>query len=129
MAEESDPGVSTIELQEEFIQHMERGGRKVRLLAAVATVSGAYFAITYFLQLVVFPYVLGDRVQVVNLVDPGLMVAEAVSLAIALLWTYAGVRDLLFSSRMGRRIREIRDAQSKTAKDYGLTPRVSDRET
>jgi hypothetical protein len=126
MTEEMDPGVNMIEMQEEFIQHMERGGRKVRLLAVIATLAGAYFAINYFLQLVVFPYVLGITTQTVNLVDPGLIVVGVASLAISLLWSYAGVRDLVFERKMAKRIKEIRGLQAQLAEKYGLSSRSPD---
>ena len=129
MPEDKDPSVSVIELQEEFIQHMERGGRKIMLLAALATLAGAYFATSYFLQLVVFPYVLGITTQTVSLVDPGLMAVGAVSLAISLLWLYAGLRDLVFGRRMAKRIKEIRGLQSEAAKKYGLGPEGADRKS
>lgn len=121
MSEDKDPSVSMIELQEEFIQHMERGGRKITVLAVIATVAGAYFAVNYLLQLVVLPYGLGITTQTVNLVDPGLMAAGAVSLVVSLLWLYAGVRDLAFGRRMSERIKEVRELQSQAAAKYGLT--------
>ncbi|HKT21248.1 MAG TPA: hypothetical protein VJR06_01305 [Nitrososphaerales archaeon] len=124
MAEEEDPGVSMIELQEEFMQHMERGGRKITLLAVIATLAGAYFAVSYFLQLVIFPYVLGITTQTVNLVDPGLMAVGALSLVVSLLWFYAGFRDLLFGRKMGKRIREIRKLQALAAERYGLSEKA-----
>jgi len=74
----------------------------------------------YFLQLVIFPYVLGITSQTVNLVDPGLMGLEVVSLAIALLWLYAGLRDLVFQGRMAKQIKEIRSLQAQVARKYGL---------
>lgn len=120
MSEDKDPNVSMVELQEEFIQHMERGGRKITILAVIATVAGAYFGVNYFLQLVVFPYGLGIRTQTVNLVDPALMAVGAVSLAISLLWFYAGLRDIVFARKMARQIREIRGLQLQLAKKYGL---------
>lgn len=120
MPEDKDPNVSMIELQEQFIQHMERGGRKIRTLALIATVAGAYFAVNYFLQLVVLPYGLGITTQSVDLVDPGLVALGALSLAVSLLWLYAGVRDLMFGRRLARQIREIRDLQAHAAKEYGL---------
>ncbi len=120
MPEDKDPNVSMIELQEQFIQHMERGGRKIRTLALIATVAGAYFAVNYFLQLVVLPYGLGITTQTVDLVDPGLVALGALSLAVSLLWLYAGVRDLMFGRRLARQIREIRDLQAHAAKEYGL---------
>ncbi|MDG7008821.1 MAG: hypothetical protein JRN06_11415 [Nitrososphaerota archaeon] len=120
MAEETDPNVSVIELQEEFLEHYERGGKKIRLLALVATLAGGYFALAYFLQLVVLPYVLGITSQTVNLVDPSLMVLEAASLIIALLWFVAGLRDLTFANRVSRKTREIRARQAELAKKYGL---------
>lgn len=109
-----------IELQEEFIQHMERGGRKIRGLALIATLSGGYFAISYFAQLVVLPYGLGITSQTVDLVDPSLVAVGIASLVISVLWVYAGVRDLLFGRRLAKQIREIRGIQSRVAKEYGL---------
>ena len=120
MSEDKDPNVSMIELQEEFIQHMERGGRKIRVLALIATLTGGYFAISYVLQLAIVPYALGITRQTVILVDPSLMALEAVSLAVALLWLFAGVRDLSFQGKMAKRIKEIRALQAEVAKKYGL---------
>ena len=120
MPEDDDPGVSTIEMHEEFIQHMESGGRKITLLAVVATVAGAYFAANYFVQLVVFPYVFGITSQTVNLVDPGLVAIGALSLAVSLLWLYAGIRDIMFGMKISKQIREIRTMQARAAKKYRL---------
>ena len=121
MSDERDPNVSVIELQEDFLQHMERGGRKIRTLALIATVAGGYFAISYFLQLVILPFGLGITTQTVNLVEPGLMAIGAVSLAISLLWFAAGIRDILFQRRLARQISEIRALQAQTARKYELT--------
>jgi len=120
MSEDKDPSVSIIELQEEFIQHMERGGRKIRLLALIAIIAGAYFALSYFFQLVVLPYGLGITSETVNLVDPALVALGAVSLVVSLLWFYAGVRDLVFERRLAKRIREVRELQSQVAQKYSL---------
>ena len=120
MSEDKDPGVSIIELQEEFIQHMERGGRKIILLALIAVVSGAYFALNYFLQLIVLPYGLGIRSQTVNLVDPALVAVGTVSFVISLLWLYAGLRNLMFGRRLEKRIKELRELQAQAAQKYGL---------
>ena len=128
VSDDQDQGVSMIELQEEFIQHLERGGRKITLLAAIATIAGGYFAVTYFIQLVVFPYVLGITTQTVNLVDPALISVGVLSLAISLMWFYAGVRDLLFGRRIAKRIREIRALQSQAAKNFGLVAGAPGRE-
>ena len=125
MTEDRDPNVSLIELQEEFLQHVERGGRKITLLALIATLAGAYFAINYFLQLVVFPFGLGIKTQTVNLLDPALMAAGAVSLIISLTWAMAGLRDLLFARRLARRVKEIRSLQAEAAKKYGLESNAS----
>jgi hypothetical protein len=129
MSEDKDPGVAMIEVQEEFIQHMERGGRKITVLAAIATVAGAYFALNYFLQLVVLPYALGVTTQTVNLLDPGLVAVGLVSLVISLLWFYAGLRDLTFGRRMAKQIREIRRLQSQAAEKYGLRSEDADRKS
>lgn len=120
MSEDKDPNVASIELHEEFIQHMEQGGRKIRTLALIATIAGGYFAFSYFLQLVILPYVLGITSQTVNLIDPSLMGLEVVSLVIALLWFYAGLRDLAFQRKMAKQIKEIRVLEAEVAKKYGL---------
>jgi len=120
MSQDKDLSVSIIELQEEFVQHMERGGRKIVLLALVAVVSGAYFALNYFLQLVVLPYGLGIKSQTVDLVDPALVAVGTVSLVISLLWLYAGLRDLVFGRRLEKRIKELRELQAQVAQRYGL---------
>jgi len=90
------------------------------LLALIAVVSGAYFALNYFLQLVVLPYGLGITSQTVDLVDPALVAAGTVSLVISLLWLYAGLRDLMFGRRLEKRIRELRQLQARVAQKYGL---------
>jgi len=90
------------------------------LLALIAVVSGAYFALNYFLQLVVLPYGLGITSQTVDLVDPALVAAGSVSLVISLLWLYAGLRDLMFGRRLEKRIRELRQLQAQVAQKYGL---------
>jgi hypothetical protein len=120
MTEYEDPSVSIIELQEEFIQHMERGGRKIRLLALIAVIAGGYFALNYFIQLVVLPYGLGTTSETVNLVDPTLVATGAISLGISLLWFYAGLRDLIFERRLAKRIKEVRELQAQAAQKYGL---------
>ena len=120
MSQDKDLSVSIIELQEEFVQHMERGGRKITLLALIAVVSGGYFALNYFFQLVVLPYGLGIRSQTVDLVDPALVAVGAVSFVISLLWLYAGLRDLIFGRRLEKRIKELRELQSQVAQKYGL---------
>ena len=120
MSEDKDASVSIIELQEEFIQHIESGGRKIRLLALIAIFAGGYFALNYFIQLIVLPYGLGIRSETVNLVDPVLVATGAISLVISLLWFYAGLRDLIFERRLARRIEEVRKLQRQVAKKYGL---------
>jgi hypothetical protein len=120
MSEDKDPNVSMIEMQEEFIQHIEKGGRKIRLLASIAIVAGAYFALNYFLQLVVLPYGLGITSETVNLVDPTLVVLGVISLIVSLLWFYAGLRDLLFERRLAERVKEVRELQAQVARNYGL---------
>ena len=120
MSEDKDASVSIIELQEEFIQHIESGGRKIRLLALIAIFAGGYFALNYFIQLIVLPYGLGIRSETVNLVDPVLVATGAISLAISLLWFYAGLRDLVFERRLAKRIEEVRKLQRLVAKKYGL---------
>jgi hypothetical protein len=125
MSEDRDPAVETIELQDDFIRHMEKGGRRIRILSIMAILVGAYFAANYFLQLVVIPYGFGIKTQTVNLVDPSLVAAGLVSLAVSLLWLYTGLRDLAFERGMAKKIRDVRDLQAQIAKQYGLDRKVA----
>src|SRR5271157_6528542 len=104
---EKSPVVSMIETHEEFIQHIEGGSSMMRTLSAITIVVSFVLLLAYISQLLL-PYATGVTSQTVSLVDPTLQVTEVAVSVLALLWLYVGIRDLLFSRRMRRAIKEIR---------------------
>ncbi|MDA4127479.1 MAG: hypothetical protein OK452_09830 [Thaumarchaeota archaeon] len=119
MSEDKNPNVSTIELHEEFIQHIENGGGLVRTLSVVTVVVAALLATSYLSQLVL-PYVYGVKSQTVNLVDPALQATELLLTALTLVWLYVGLRDYFFARRLAKQVKEIRAMEAEVAKKYGL---------
>ena len=77
MPEDKHPGVMAINAHEDFLEHVERGSSKIRFLSRVTVLVASLLTISYLLQLVVLPFVLGVRAQTVDLVDPTLMAFEA----------------------------------------------------
>ncbi|HME18685.1 MAG TPA: hypothetical protein VKF15_02985 [Nitrososphaerales archaeon] len=112
---EKSPVVSMIETHEEFIQHIEGGSSMMRTLSAITIVVSFVLLLAYISQLLL-PYATGVTSQTVSLVDPTLQVTEVAVSVLALLWLYVGIRDLLFSRRMRRAIKEIRALESDIEK-------------
>ena len=96
-----------IETHEEFIQHIEGGSSKMLTLSAITILVSMVLFFAYLSQLLL-PYVTGVTIQPVNLVDPTLQATEVAVSVLALLWLYVGIRDLLFTTRMRRAIKDIR---------------------
>jgi hypothetical protein len=96
-----------IETHEEFIHHIESGSSMMRTLSAITIVVSLILLLAYVSQLLL-PYVTRVTVQPVNLLDPTLQATEVAVSVLALLWLYVGVRDFLFTRRMGKAIHEIR---------------------
>jgi len=113
MPEDTHPGVMAINAHEDFLEHVERGSSKIRFLSRVTVLVASLLTISYLLQLVVFPFLLGVRSQTVDLVDPTLMAFEAVLLALTLAWLYVGVRDYRFTTKLAKQIKEIRELQDQ----------------
>jgi len=104
-----------IETHEDFIQHIESGSSMMRALSAITIAVSLVLLLAYISQLLL-PYVTGITTQSVNLVDPTLQMTEVVVSVLALLWLYVGIRDFLFTRRMGRAIREIRSLEKDIEK-------------
>ncbi len=118
MSEEAP--ASAARVHEEFIQHMERGGRRMRTLALTTAAVAALLSLSYFSELVIVPFVLGVRTQTVDLTDPSLMALEGVLLILSLLWLYVGVSEFRFSRKLAKQVAEVRAAQAELARKYGL---------
>jgi hypothetical protein len=118
--DESKPYVTALELHEEFVGHMEGGGKRMKRTSLLTVAASGVLAVLYFSQLVVLPFGLGVTRQTVDLTDPGLMATEAVVLLLTLLWLYTGVEEYRFAKRVSAQVEEIRRLQAQVAEKHGL---------
>ncbi len=112
MSDERPPAVRVIEAQEEFMQHIEAGGSRIRTLSIITIVVAFLLVASYFSQLVL-PYTSGTRYVQVDLLNPTLIAAQIVLIVLVGAWLYVGVVNYLFSSRLGKTVREIRSAEKE----------------
>lgn len=99
-----------IEAHEELIQHIENGQIRIRTLSIITIVVALLLAASYFSQILV-PFTGGQQYQIVNLLDPSLIAIEVVFLILSAAWLYVGVLNYLFASRLGKQVKEIREAE------------------
>ncbi len=99
--------VAILDAHEEFVQHIESGQARIRV-RSVITMFVACLALASNFHQVLTPFTTGTKVVTVNLADPTLLALEAVLIAVTFAWLYVGVVNYLFSSRLGRQIREAR---------------------
>jgi len=112
---EKSPGVMIIETQEELIQHIEDGQARIRTLSIITVIVAFLLAASYSSQ-IVLPLVGGARYQTVDLLNPSLVVFELALLALSAAWLYVGLVNYLFSTRIGKQVREIRAAEQELEK-------------
>jgi hypothetical protein len=99
--------VAAIEAHEEFLQHVEDGRARTRLLSVITIVVAFVLAISYAYQLLL-PYATGTTVVTVDLTDPSLIASEVLVLLLTGAWLYVGIVNYLFSTRLGRSIQKAR---------------------
>lgn len=99
--------VAILDAHEEFVQHIESGQARIRVLSIITMIIAFLLLASYFGQ-VLTPFTTGTKVVTVNLLDPTLLALEAVLIAVTFAWLYVGVVNYLFASRLGRQIREAR---------------------
>jgi hypothetical protein len=121
MSDDRDPKVMAIEMHEEFIQHIERGGSKIKTLSWTTVIVALILVGSYIYQLAL-PYATGTTSVTVNLADPTLQATELGVMVLGLVWLYVGVRDLLFTSKMDRAIREVRALEKDIEKRISNVP-------
>ena len=107
MPDKGEAEVAAMEAHEEFIQHVEDGRSKIRLLSIITIVVSFLLTASYFYQLIL-PFVSSTKVVSVNLLDPVLLVTETLLLILGAAWLYVGIINYLFSTRMGRSIQKAR---------------------
>jgi hypothetical protein len=113
--DEKSPAVMIIEAHEELVQHIEQGQSRIRLLSVITIVVAFLLAASYFSQ-IVLPFVGGPRYETVDLLNPSLLVFEVALLALSAAWVYVGVVNFLFSTRLGKQVVEIREAERQLQK-------------
>ncbi len=104
-----------LEAHEEFIQQIENGSSKIRALSSITIVVTLLLIASFLIQLAL-PYFSGTTTVAVNLADPALQAAELLLIALAAVWLYVGVRDYLFTRRMTKAIKQIRDLERELEK-------------
>jgi hypothetical protein len=115
LSDDRDPKVMVLEAHEEFIQHIETGGAKIRGLAAITIVVAGLLFVSYLYQLLL-PYISNTILVTVNLLDRGLQATEVALAILTLLWLYVAVRDYRFTRRLSRAIAEARAIEKDVEK-------------
>ena len=99
--------VAILDAHEEFVQHIESGQARIRVLSIITMVVAFLLLASYFDQ-VLTPFTTGTKVVTVNLLDPTLLALEVVLILVTFAWLYVGVVNYLFASRLGKQIKEAR---------------------
>ncbi len=115
MTDNSEARVAAIEADEDFLQHVEVGQRKLRNLSLVTLVVAVILGAAYFSQ-IVEPFVTGQSVVTVNLRDPSLLVLEVLIFVLTLAWIYVGVVNYLYYTRLAKSIKVIRAKEEELLK-------------
>lgn len=105
----------SIEAHEDFIEHVERGQSRLRNLSITTLAVTVVLGAAYFSQILT-PFVTGQKVVEVNLLDPGLLILEVLILGLTFAWMYVAAVNYLFYSRLGRSIKEIRAKEAELLK-------------
>jgi hypothetical protein len=121
LPDKGDARVAAIEAHEDFLQHVEDGRSKIRLLSVITVVVAFLLAASYAYQLLL-PLATGTKVVEVNLTDPALIASEVVFLILAGAWLYVGILNYLFSTRLGRSIQKARAMEREVERRIDETP-------
>ena len=120
MPDEVEPSVAIDEAHEDFVQHIESGSGRLRVLSTLTLVVSVLLLASYASQLL-YPFVTGQTTVAVNLLDPTLLVFEGLIVALTLAWLYVGAVDYRFSTRLGRKVREARAKERDIEKQIART--------
>ena len=115
MSDKAESAVIIDEAHEDFAQHIEAGSGRIRLLSVLTLVVAVLLLASYFSQLLL-PFVTGQTTVTVNLVDPALLVFEGLIILLTFAWLYVGAVNYLFSTRLGRQVKEARSREQEIEK-------------
>lgn len=101
-----------MELNELFVQRIEDGAGRLKLLSTVTLVVAVLLLASYASQ-VILPFATGQTTVTVNLLDPSLLVFEALLILLTVAWVYVGAVNFLWARRLGARIKKVRAEEDK----------------
>ncbi len=117
MSEEDDsPGLMFVEAHEMFIEHVEAGRSRLRLLSAVTIVVAFLLLASYFSQLLL-PFTSGTRYVQLDLLSPIIVVLQTFLVVLIFAWLYIGFVNYIFASRLGSLIRDGRALERQLEKN------------
>lgn len=112
---EMPPQIKAIELNELFIERLEDGAGRLKILSG-ATLVVAFLLLVSYVSQVILPFATGQTTATVNLTDPSLLVFEGLLIALTLAWVYVGATNFVWARRVGRRIARLRAEEDKLLK-------------
>jgi hypothetical protein len=104
-----------IESHEDFIQHIETGRAKIRILSIITIAVALLLLASYFSQLIL-PFISATRYVRIDLLNPALIATQVVLMILVAAWLYVGVLNYLFSTRLGRAIQKAREIEGELEK-------------
>jgi flagellar biosynthesis protein FliP len=115
LSEKPEPAIIIDEAHEDFAQHIESGSGRIRMLSVLTLIVSVLLLASYFSQLLL-PFVTGQTTVTVNLVDPSLLVFEGLIIILTFAWLYVGAVNYLFSTRLGRQVKQARAKEEEIEK-------------
>ena len=105
--EDESPGLKFIEAHEMFIEHVEAGRTRIRILS-VATIITAFLLLASYLSQLLLPFTSGTRYVQLDLLDPATVVIQVLLVGFIFIWLYIAFVDYFFVTRLGSIIEEGR---------------------
>jgi hypothetical protein len=112
---EMPPEIKMVELNELFVQRMEEGAGRLKLLSIVTLIVAVLLLASYASQ-VILPFATGQTTVTVNLLDPSLLVFEGLLILLTIAWVYVGAVNFLWARRLGLRIAKVRAEEDRILK-------------
>ncbi len=110
----SEERPSQVEIHEDFLQHVEDGSSRIRLLAVISSVVALILIVSYVYEIALS--FTGTTRVTVTLNDPTLVALEIALLALAIAWLYVGVSNYRFTTSLAKRIAAARAAEVEMEK-------------
>lgn len=109
-----DQNTSEVDMHEDFIQHVEDGSSRTRLLSGISIIVASILILSYLSQLVL--PLTGTTTVTVNLADPTNIAVEVAVMVLAIAWLYNGLSNYRFTTNLSKRIAAARAAEAEMEK-------------